>query len=501
MNKHLNKRRAGVLLHITSLPGLEQQGDLGQDAYHFVNFLADAGMTVWQTLPLGVTHGDGSPYQCLSAHAGNPQLISLEKIMQAGWLTETECHSNGCQKKTSKFYKSCLVAKAYFNFLDHASNEDKADFQQFCQDKAFWLNDFALFMALRHEHQQRCWNEWSEPLKQREAKAIKEATLRLKPEIDTIKFEQYLFFKQWMALKHYANERGVLLFGDIPIFVSYDSADVWANHKAFKLNKQGEMSVVAGVPPDYFSETGQRWGNPHYDWKYLQKTNFAWWIERMRSQMEQFDILRIDHFRGLEAAWEIPASEPTAQKGEWVVAPGAELLRAINEQLGEIALVAEDLGIITPEVEALRDGFDLPGMKILQFAFGGNADNPYLPDNYEKNCVVYTGTHDNDTTVGWAQKLSDYERHYIYDYLGNPSASLQCALIQAALGSVANLAIIPMQDILELGTDCRMNTPGTIQGNWHWRFQWHQLPAERTGRLAYLVKLFNRIPDTREQKN
>lgn len=491
MNTILNKRRAGVLLHITSLPGNEEQGDLGQDAYHFVNFLADAGMTVWQTLPLGLTHDDGSPYQCLSAHAGNTQFISIEELIKNGWLTESECRNN-CQKKTSKFYKSCLLAKAFFNFLDYASNEDKADFKQFCKDKAFWLDDFALFMALRYEYDKQCWNQWEHSIKNREPDAIKAATLRLQSEIDTIKFEQYIFFKQWMALKHYANQRGVLLFGDIPIFVSYDSADVWANRQVFKLDDNGEMSVVAGVPPDYFSETGQRWGNPHYNWNYLEKTNFHWWLDRMRSQHEQFDILRIDHFRGLEAAWEIPASEPTAQKGAWAVAPGAALLRTISEQLGEIALVAEDLGIITDEVEALRDDFDLPGMKILQFAFGGNADNPYLPDNYDKNCVVYTGTHDNDTTVGWVEKLNDHERHYIYDYLGNPSVSLQCALIQAALGSVANLAIIPMQDILELGSDCRMNTPGTIEGNWHWRFQWHQLSAERATRLSYLVSLFNR---------
>jgi 4-alpha-glucanotransferase len=295
-----------------------------------------------------------------------------------------------------------------------------------------------------------------------------------------------------MSLKKHANEKGIFLFGDIPIFVSYDSADVWSNRKVFKLNDSGDMSVVAGVPPDYFSTTGQRWGNPHYDWKYLAKTNFAWWTERMETQLEQFDILRIDHFRGLEAAWEIPADEPTAQQGEWVKAPGQALLNAIKNKLGSIPLVAEDLGIITEEVEALRDEFNLPGMKILQFAFGGNSDNPYLPDNYERNCVVYTGTHDNDTTVGWSNSISEHEKNYVYDYLGNPSMSLHCALIQAALGSVANLAVIPMQDILELGTEARMNTPGTTTGNWNWRFQWHQLSNDKVTRLSHLVSLFNR---------
>lgn len=491
MTTLLNKRRAGVLLHITSLPSLGSQGDLGQDAYDFVNFLCTTGLTVWQTLPLGVTHADGSPYQCLSAHAGNPQLINIKWLNTIGWLPNIE-QCEDCHKKTEKFYKNCLIIKAFYGFLEHARPEDRTDFTQFCKEKAFWLNDFALFMALRNEHHQQCWNEWPEPLKQRNADALKAASLHLKAEIEIIKFEQYVFFRQWMALKNYANERGILLFGDIPIFVSYDSSDVWANRDVFKLDAQGEMSVVAGVPPDYFSETGQRWGNPHYNWNYLQHTKFHWWIERMQTQVEQFDILRIDHFRGLEAAWEIPASEPTAQKGQWVEAPGAELLKAIISKLGEVALVAEDLGIITPEVDALRNEFHLPGMKILQFAFGGNADNPYLPDNYEKNCVVYTGTHDNDTTRGWAEKLSENERHYIADYLGNPSISLHCALIQTALGSVANLAIIPMQDILELNSDHRMNTPGTTVGNWNWRFQWYQLTSERVARLAHLVGLFNR---------
>ena len=295
-----------------------------------------------------------------------------------------------------------------------------------------------------------------------------------------------------MELKAYANKHDVLLFGDIPIFVSYDSSDVWANRENFKLDDTGEMSVVAGVPPDYFSATGQRWGNPHYDWKYLKKTGFNWWLERMDTQIEQFDILRIDHFRGLEAAWEIPTNEPTAQNGQWTKAPGKSLLNAIITQFGTIPLVAEDLGIITDEVEALRDSFKLPGMKILQFAFGSGPDNPYLPDHYERNCVVYTGTHDNDTTLGWLRTINEDEKNYIYNYLGNPAIPLHCALLQAALASVANLAIIPMQDILELGSEHRMNIPGTTEGNWNWRFQWNQLSSEQVGRFTYLVGLFNR---------
>ncbi|MEI6067084.1 MAG: 4-alpha-glucanotransferase [Methylococcaceae bacterium] len=490
MNNILNKRRAGVLLHITSLPGTDKQGDLGQEAYNFVNFLHDTGVSVWQTLPLGMTHADGSPYQCLSAHAGNPLLINIDSLVNLGWLALSEqcgeCHGS------SAFNKSCLIAKVFEGFLENANQHDKDDFEHFCQEKAFWLDDFALFLALRNMFNQQCWNQWPKPFKEREISVLEEARYRLSKAIEEIKFEQYIFFRQWMALKVYANERGVLLFGDIPIFVSYDSADVWANRKVFKLDEAGEMSVVAGVPPDYFSETGQRWGNPHYDWNYLNKTGFAWWIARMQTQLEQFDILRIDHFRGLEAAWEIPADEPTAQKGEWVTAPGKDLLNAIKSNLGSIPLVAEDLGIITDEVEALRDEFNLPGMKILQFAFGSGSDNPYLPDNYERNCVVYTGTHDNDTTIGWSRSISDNEKNYVYEYLGNPAMSLHCALIQAALGSVANLAVIPMQDILELGSEARMNTPGTTVGNWKWRFQWHQLSNDEVSRFTHLIALFNR---------
>ena len=490
MNEILNKRRAGVLLHITSLPGQQPQGDLGQEAYHFVNFLHDTGVSVWQTLPLGVTHYDGSPYQCLSAHAGNPRLISLDELVKQGWLPG-EANGEGYADIVDQD-RGYLLMEAFSNFSRLATDEQKKNFKQFCQDKAFWLDDFALFMVLRQEYEQQCWNQWPTPLKERELKALAAAQRKFKSQIGAVKFQQYVFFQQWQALKSYADQKGVHLFGDIPIFVSYDSADVWANRQVFKLDAAGEMLVVAGVPPDYFSETGQRWGNPHYNWEYLQATGFNWWLDRMQTQLELFDVLRIDHFRGLEAAWEIPASEATAIHGAWVVAPGKALLSAMMAKFGQIALVAEDLGIITPEVEALRDEFHLPGMKILQFAFGGGADNPYLPHRHDKNSVVYTGTHDNDTTVGWVEKLNEGERHYIYDYLDHPQAPLHCALIHAAFGSVANLAILPMQDILELGSEHRMNTPGTTEGNWHWRFQWPQLTPDRVARLSHLIGLFNR---------
>mgnify|MGYP000689220877 FL=1 len=490
MSKPLDRRRAGVLLHISSLPNCHGSGDFGQEAYNFVNFLHDCGVTVWQTLPLGMPHGDGSPYQCLSAHAGNPAFISIKWLEDKGWLQSTdgcgECHAGDA------FAKSCLISKAFCDFKSLANKEDKNDFSQFCQDKASWLDDFALFYALRQEFANQCWNQWPEPLKNRKPDAIKQAHHRLSSLVESVKFEQFVFFKQWLELKHYAKEKGVLLFGDIPIFVSYDSSDVWANRAVFKLDKAGEMSVVAGVPPDYFSETGQRWGNPHYDWKYLKKTGFKWWVDRIKTQNELFDIVRIDHFRGLESAWEIPSDEDTAINGQWVLAPGKELLKAIEKECSSISLVAEDLGIITAEVDALRNAFDLPGMKILQFAFDGSADNFYLPHNHEVNSVVYTGTHDNDTTLGWFNSLSDHEKYRIYEYLGFSKTSMPYTLIGTAFGSVANLAIVPMQDILELGSEDRMNIPGTTERNWQWRFEWGQLEGGQADRLAHLVKLFGR---------
>ncbi len=491
MSDHLNRRRAGILLHITSLPGSGQYGDLGKEAFNFVRFLHSCGVTVWQTLPLGMPHGDGSPYQCMSAHAGNPALISIEWLEEKGWLQQTE-RCGDCYTGSYGVAKSCLLTKAFQGFKELADITEREDFINFCVEKAFWLDEFALFYALRNEFSQRSWNQWPEYLKNREPKAMMEAKRRLRHIIEAIKFEQYVFFRQWQELKLFAEQHDVLLFGDIPIFVSYDSADVWANRQVFKLDKNGEMEVVAGVPPDYFSANGQRWGNPHYDWEYLQQTDFKWWLERIKTQDELFDILRIDHFRGLEAAWEIPADEETAINGQWIAAPGHALLKAINREYPSLSLVAEDLGIITAEVEALRDDFNLPGMKILQFAFGGGPDNPYLPHNCTRNSVIYTGTHDNDTTLGWFQALNDGDKFRVYEYLGFTRTEMPYTLIGTAFASVANLAVIPMQDILCLGSKFRMNTPGTIQGNWSWRFDWTQLTDEFTGRLRHLIGLFGR---------
>lgn len=490
MSALLEKRRAGVLLHISSLPGKYECGDMGQEAFNFINFLHDVGASVWQTLPLGMPHGDGSPYQCLSAHAGNPAFINIDWLAKKGWLlseeTCSECHGGHI------FWKHCMISKAFYGFQASAKKSELQDFKKFCTEKSGWLDDFALFIALRNVFGHKCWTQWPDALKQRQPQAIKESSKLLQAVIDGIKFEQYVFFLQWYELKAYAETKGVLLFGDIPIFVSFDSADVWANREVFKLNKNGEMAVVAGVPPDYFSEFGQRWGNPHYNWDFLKNTDFDWWLDRIKSQNEMFHILRIDHFRGLEAAWEIPAEEETAINGQWVRAPGEALLTAIQNEFPDLALIAEDLGIITEEVEALRDNFNLPGMKILQFAFDGHPDNPYLPMNFDHNSVAYTGTHDNNTTLGWFEGLSDPEKQRVYDYLGWSALPMPCALVHATLGSPANLAVIPMQDILLLGAADRMNTPGTTEGNWRWRFDWSQLTEENAGRFAHFISMFNR---------
>ncbi len=488
MKANINQRRAGILLHITSLPSR----NLGKDAYAFVDFLHECGASVWQVLPLGITHEDNSPYQSLSAHAGNTALVNVNYLVTQGWLTETECCEEKTCHRSAHFWRQCLFTKAFQNFEQHASNEEQTAFDTFCKTHHYWLDDFALFSVLREKFNQQSWNMWPIEFKNRNLAALNDIRFFSQGAINTVKFEQYIFFKQWSALKNYANERGVLLFGDLPIFVSYDSVDVWANRKVFKLNDEGEMSVVAGVPPDYFSQTGQRWGNPHYDWIYLQSTGFNWWIERMQTQSALFDIVRIDHFRGLEAAWEIPADEPTAINGQWVKAGGEALLEAIFMKFQDITLVAEDLGVITPDVDALRMKFNLAGMKILQFAFSGESDNPYLPENHTVNSVVYTGTHDNDTTLGWLESLTPEQRVYISCKLGAEENDIPSALIQCTLASIAELAIIPMQDILELDGSHRMNTPGTTENNWLWHFQWKQLSSKYVTQFTRLIEQTNR---------
>ncbi|MFW5432109.1 MAG: 4-alpha-glucanotransferase [Methylophilaceae bacterium] len=471
-------RRAGVLLHISSLPN----GDLGKDAYRFVDFLATTGVSIWQVLPINMPHDD-SPYQCLSKHAGNPDFISLQSLIEEGLLHTDEKDSA----------RDELFNIAYERFVER----DQLDaFKQFCQKYQAWLEDFALYLCLRRQYTFAEWNTWPDEFKHRDETAMAKLKADLANEISVIKFTQFIFFSQWDSLKTYANQKQVQLFGDIPIFVAYDSADVWAQPALFKLNENKEMSVVAGVPPDYFSETGQCWGNPHYNWAEMHKDNYAWWQARIETQTHLFDMIRIDHFRGLEAAWEIPAGDDNAINGAWVQAPGDALLASIQERFPNIQLIAEDLGIITPEVETLRAKYALPGMKILQFAFGGDDDNPYLPHNIKENSVTYTGTHDNDTTLGWYQSISEDEQQNVNAYISENNASsdldMPFALINVALSTVSRFAIIPMQDILEQDTNSRMNVPGTTEGNWSWRFRWDQLNASQINQFSEAIQRHER---------
>ena len=489
-NPVLAKRRAGVLLHPTSLPSKNKHGDLGHDAYRFIEFLAASGITVWQVLPLGPTHYDGSPYQCLSVHAGNHLLISLDWLVDRHWLAAESVPA----KLTDEVRRTCLV-NAFQNFQSHAEPEAKQAFEDFKQAKHHWLEDYALFQVIRAQHASHGWLAWPKKLRDRDERELAKFIDQHADSLEEERFIQFVFFKQWLELREYAHQHGVLLFGDMPIFVAHDSSDVWANRRNFQLDETGQSTVVAGVPPDYFSETGQRWGNPHYDWEQMQSDGFSWWVERMRTQLELFDLVRIDHFRGFEAYWEIAAEADTAMGGHWVKAPGAELLQRLYDEFHELPLVAEDLGIITPEVEALRDHFGLPGMKILQFAFGSGPENPYLPHNCLPNSVMYTGTHDNDTTLGWYNSCDDATRELLDDYLGcSADGKMPWPLIRAALASVSRLAVLPMQDLLTLDSEHRMNIPGTSDGNWQWQFEWSQLPADLVECLRHLTTQYGRVP-------
>lgn len=488
----LDKRRAGILLHPTSLPGPYSHGVLGVDAYRFIDVLEQTGFTVWQTLPLGPTHGDGSPYQSLSVHAGSPELIDLQWLVDRGWLAEQDLQY--CFAGVLDRSKCLLMAFESFHKLctqDEHGAESIA-FQKFIEEQYFWLKDYALYRALKQEYQQKSWIDWPDSLKNHKKKAIAEAKKQFKIEILYYQFEQYLFFRQWLSVKEYANSKGIYLFGDLPIFVAHDSADVWAHRAFFKLDKNGESEVVAGVPPDYFSATGQRWGNPHYLWDAIEASDFSWWIERIKTQQLLFDVVRIDHFRGFEASWEIPVTEDTAINGQWVKSPGKNFLKALYKAYPDLALVAEDLGIITQEVDDLREQFNMPGMKIMQFAFSGEASNPYLPHNHQINSVVYTGTHDNDTTVSWLEGIDEGQKHIIREYFNFPYDPLNQVLMSRTLASVAKLAVLPLQDIMGMGEGHRMNTPGTTEGNWQWRFTWEQLTDEAIAQVRHMNILYGR---------
>jgi 4-alpha-glucanotransferase len=491
----LDARRAGVLLHVTSLPSPYGHGDLGHAAYRFVDWLADAGVTVWQLLPLVPTHEeDRSPYNGLSALAGNAELVSLDWLADRGLLSEDDL----AQVRAAEITRSEARTRAVRLWLSDVEAGERQDqrehFLSWVDEHDDWLCDYAEFVALREAFGGSSWHDWEPALRDRDREALDKALAPLQDRLRVLQFEQYLFDTQWAELREYAADRGVLVFGDLPIFVSYDSADVWVDRDQFDLDETGAPRTVTGVPPDYFAVDGQRWNNPHYDWDAMAQDGFAWWRRRIARQRDLFDLVRLDHFRGFESSWHIPASSPTAREGEWVASPGVEVLTALLEEAGEGHLVAEDLGVITAEVEALRLRFGLPGMKVLQFAFDGNAANPHLPQHHEQQSVVYTGTHDNDTSVGWLSEVDDRTRVRVRSYLVGPNDELPWPLVRTAMASVARLAVVPAQDLLGLGSAARMNVPGKATGNWSWQLRDRALDDALASRLHDLLLRYDRVP-------
>lgn len=493
----LTQRRSGILLHPTSLPGTQPLGSLGKEAYEFVNFLVEAGQSVWQILPLGPTGYGNCPYSCFSAFAGNPYLINLALLAESGDLKRSDLPPP-CQTEDRGNFDSAqdkllpLLKLACENFRKNADPPRHQGFDSFCAGQAFWLNDYAFYQAMRDNQKYQCWQQWPETVRLRTQETLEHYNNQLQDEIYWHKYLQFVFFEQWFALKKYANQKGILIFGDLPIFVAEDSSDVWAHQEKFYLDENGYASLVAGVPPDYFSATGQRWGNPLYHWDKMALDHYAWWKARFRWNFELFDLLRVDHFRGFSACWTIPSDHATAEYGEWLNVPGKELFYQLKDELGSLPIIAEDLGIITADVIQLRDQFNFPGMKILQFAFDSGPDNPYLPHNLVTNSVIYTGTHDNNTSLGWWQALDSASKQRIKDYLHNSCREMPWPLIETALASVSSLAIIPMQDALSLPATSRMNTPGTATGNWQWRMQQDIGYTEIADRLKALSHLYSR---------
>lgn len=489
-------RKSGILLHPTSLPGPGGIGSLGREAYRFVDFLARAGQSLWQVLPLGPTAYGDSPYSCYSAFAGNPLLIDLELLVEDGDIPheepDIELPADRVDYNRVQLYKNSILKRASANFFAKGSSGRRDEFHSFC-DNTPWLHDYALFMALKESRGGKDWLHWPKELVCRLPKALSGFEEKEGELIGLHKYSQWQFFRQWRAVKGYANDNGIEIIGDIPIFVALDSADVWANPQLFHLDERGRPTVVAGVPPDYFSKTGQLWGNPLYNWDMISFHGYGWWIERMRSALELYDMVRLDHFRGFEAFWEIPAQDRTAENGRWVKGPGVELFNALIDALGTLPVIAEDLGVITPDVEALRDRFGFPGMVILQFAFGSEAENPYLPHNHGRDAVVYTGTHDNDTTAGWFASISEEERRDVLDYINSDGREISRDLVREALSSVAATAIVPLQDILGLDSSARMNIPGTSAHNWTWRFSAADLRDDNCTWLRHLTEIYGRV--------
>jgi 4-alpha-glucanotransferase len=505
-------RSAGVLCHVTSLPGRWGIGDLGQTAHKFVDWLASAGQGVWQMLPLGPPGYGDSPYQSFSAFAGNPLLVALDKLVEEGWLSPGDLDDaprfdeHAVDFEQVRPYRRQCLSRAHAVFLDRATKAQHSAFDQFCAEQDWWLGDYVKFAALKAAHHDQPWTAWDHAVPALSPSATQTDANDLTSAEDFERFVQFHFHRQWRQLQEHAGARGIRLMGDVPIFVAHDSADVWAHRDVFSLDERGQPTVVAGVPPDYFSETGQLWGNPLYRWDRMERDGFAWWRDRLGYALEQFNLVRLDHFRGFESYWEIPAGSPTAAHGRWVPGPGAKFFKRLAAELGDLPIVAEDLGVITPAVDALRDELGFPGMRILQFAFGEDAKGPaYRPHNYPRHCVTYTGTHDNDTTVGWfksgagegttrtARQIAE-ERRFALAYLGTDGSQIQWDMIRLSLASVADTAIVPLQDVLGLGTEARMNLPGTARGNWRWRFTEEMLTPEATAKLAEMTAIYDRSP-------
>ena len=493
-------RTAGVLLHPTSLPGSYGIGDLGDELIAFLDWAETAGMRIWQVLPLNPPGYGQSPYGCVSSFAGNPLLISPQRLLQEELLPPHAIDAiphfpdDHVAFERVTAFKMDLLRQSFAHFEANGSEDVREAFARFENDEeqAPWLDDFALYMTIKERHGGAPWSAWEEPLARRDPSALATVAREAASDVRFHKYAQFLFFRQWHFVRDAARARGLDIMGDVPIYVACDSADVWASRELFQLDDAGQPTAVAGVPPDYFSETGQRWGNPLYRWDLLRESGYRWWVARVRASLRLADIVRLDHFRGFAAYWEIPANEETAIHGRWMPGPGKALFDAIRESLGELPLVAEDLGFITPEVNDLRRAIDLPGMKILQFGFAQN-DNAHMPHRYEPRTVVYTGTHDNDTARGWYMSASEEERHIAESYLGSDGTSIEQAMIRAAYTSVAQTAIVPVQDILGLGSDARMNRPGAGEDNWGWRLRAGALTHEHAARLRKLAEVTGRL--------
>ena len=488
----MSARAAGVLLHPTSLPGPYGIGDMGDELIAFLDWVQEAGLTVWQLLPLNPPGYGNSPYGCLSSYAGNPLLISPDRLdVGEGSRTRPIFPDDYVDFDAVVAYKMDLLRRSHAHFDANASDGDRQALAAFERDNR-WLPDWALFAALKDRHNGAAWTQWPEPLAARDKDAIAAARRELADQVRFHKYAQWLFFKQWAAVREAAYSRGIKIIGDVPIYVAGDSADVWANRNIFQLDERGEPTVVAGVPPDYFSKTGQRWGNPLYRWGLLRDLRYRWWVSRFRAALRFADVLRVDHFRGFAAYWEIPAGEPTAIHGRWVPGPGKSLFDAVRNALGDLPLIAEDLGFITPEVIELRKSIGVPGMKVLQFAFG-QLDSPHLPHHHDTTTVVYSGTHDNDTARGWYESARDDECKLAAEYLGLTSAEdASWTLIRAAFESVADTAVVPVQDVLGLGSEARMNRPGDSAHNWSWRLLPGALTAEDAQRIKRLAEITGR---------